>query len=61
MTREFATNWWDGPAPQAGDVIQNDEGMWLVETVAQGAGIGHWRLWCRQLGQLIHLHESMAT
>lgn len=38
---------WDGPAPGAGDYLTTRAGSWyLVTDVAEGAGVGHYRLGC---------------
>lgn len=39
---------WDGLPPAAGDVVQLPDGtLHVVDRVAEGAGVGHWRLECR--------------
>lgn len=38
---------WDGPAPAAGDVVQLGDGsVAVVQLVAEGAGVGQYRLEC---------------
>jgi len=39
---------WDGLAPAPGDLVDHpDHGPLVVELVAQGPGVGQWRLDCR--------------
>lgn len=39
------TTSWDGPAPQAGDVVQlTTTEVAVVTDVAEGPGVGQWRL-----------------
>jgi hypothetical protein len=53
---ELATNAWDGPDPHPGAVVVDGDRAYVVERCAEGAGLGHWRLWCRPTA-LIHLHR----
>lgn len=39
---------WDGDAPAPGDVVRSGDDVLVVEAVAAGAGVGHWRLDCRR-------------
>lgn len=43
---------WDGPAPDVGDLLTTRAGSWyLVVGVAEGAGLGHYRLQCVRMGK----------
>lgn len=35
---------WEGMPPAAGDVVQDGDQLHLVTAVAQGPGVGQWRL-----------------
>lgn len=38
---------WEGLPPAPGDVVQLGDGqVAVVRQVAQGPGVGQWRLWC---------------
>lgn len=43
---ELAFNTWDGPDPHTGAVVVDGDHALMVDQVAEGAGVGHWTLWC---------------
>lgn len=46
------SNGWDGPAPEPGDYLATRAGSWyLVVDVAEGAGIGQYRITVEKLGR----------
>lgn len=43
---------WDGPAPEPGDYLTTRAGSWyLVVDVAEGAGVGQYRITVERLGR----------